>query len=766
MRKTITYLCFCLLLTAAGCSTTKRLGADEVLYVGVKHIEVVAQDGKKPPHGVESQVKDVLSAKPNNPLFSPYVRTPLPTGLWAYNYLHTDKTHGFRSWLYKRLAKDPVLINDVQPDIRLQMAGDVLENNGYFGAAASYELLPRKNPKKAKVSYHISLPEPYRYRTVEYPRPTDSLMHLIDSLHASSNLREGERFSVDSMVAERSRISDLLRNRGYYYFRPEYIEFVADTTSGGKNADLRLTLRPGIPAAALRPYRIGKVDVIVQAATPGEWDTVRHGEYFIAYQKPLKIKPGLLTSNFHLHSGDLYTVRAQNRTIDGINRLGVFRYTDLGVTPLDSIGSSRTIDITLSAAMDIPLESSFEADITSKSNSYLGPGATFGVSNKNLFHGGELLSLTLDGEYEWQTGNTSQTDHSTPMNSYNFGLTASLSVPRPWLPQFVKRGLRYPASTSLQTGIQLLNRPGFFQMLSVNTSMTYNFQSSRYSTHALTPIKLVYNNLIKSSASFDQQMADNPAVALSFEDQFIPSIVYAYTFDHPVGHGRRNRFFFQGTATSAGNILSPVMGLLGYDIPRKLFGNQFSQFIKGLAEVRFYQHLGRNNTLAMRLLGGIGYAYGNSTVIPYSEQFYSGGANSIRAFSSRAIGPGSYIPPPGDDNGYFDQTGDIRLEANAEFRFKIFGRLGGAVFLDAGNVWLLNADPSRPGGEFSLKTLPREIALGTGAGLRYDISYLVLRVDMGIVLHSPDNPSGKTPYYNAPNFGNSLSFNIAIGYPF
>ncbi len=201
-------------------------------------------------------------------------------------------------------------------------------------------------------------------------------------------------------------------------------------------------------------------------------------------------------------------------------------------------------------------------------------------------------------------------------------------------------------------------------------------------------------------------MDENPAIAMSFRNQFVPSINYTYTFDKTYGRTGNRRFYWQNSVTSAGNILSGVLSLFGSKQPQHLFGNRFSQFVKEVSEVKFYHRIGRrNNWLATRFLVGVGYAYGNSEVMPYSEQFYIGGANSIRAFTIRSLGPGSYRPPADDRNGYLDQTGDFKLEANVEYRFGIMGRLNGAVFLDAGNIWLLKKDPKRPGAELKWKGL-------------------------------------------------------------
>lgn len=765
IRNSIVLLAAAALLAA--CSTTRRLGADEVLYTGVKKIRIEPDSGVVLSAAAESAVKEPLSVAPNNPLYSPYLRTPLPVGLWAWNYFYTPKEKGFKYWFYKRLAKQPVLISKVQPELRTRVAEQVLENYGYFGSRASDSLLYRKHGRKAKVNYTLRIAPPFRYAEISYPAVEGGLKPLVDSMHATSLLRTGAQYNLDTLTLERQRIARLLRNRGYYYFRPEYLEYLADTTISPQRVAVRLNLKPNIPAVALKPYRVGDITVRLTNIRPGPTDTLRLRNATVIAQQPMKIRPKILARALALEPGQLFTVDAQSRTQTSLNKLGIFRSVNLSVTPLDSLRGADTLDVTLEAQFDYPLEAALETDVTTKSNSFIGPGITFKLSNNNLFRGGEVLALKLNGSYEWQTGNRNSGGRSSRLNSYELGLNANLNIPRLLLPASMTRRLRYPGSTSFQLGVDLMNRPSFFRLIAFSGSAGYNFQTSPYSRHGLTVFKLTYNKLLHTTESFDRTMDENPAIAMSFRNQFVPSIGYTYTFDKTYGATGNRRLYWQNSVTSAGNLLSGILRAFGERQPQNLFGNRFSQFAKEVSELKFYHRLGRrNNWLATRLLVGVGYAYGNSEVMPYSEQFYIGGANSIRAFTVRSLGPGSYRPPRDDRNGYLDQTGDFKLEANVEYRFGLLGKLGGAVFLDAGNIWLLKNDPKRPGAELKWKGFLNEIALGTGFGLRYDISVLVIRADLGIGLHTPYPNPDKKGYYNISSFKDGLGFHLAIGYPF
>ena len=771
MKKASGYI-GCALLSMSiliGCSTTKRIPDDETLYTGVKKMEIVPDSGIKITDAAKADVRATLSVAPNNPLFSPYIRTPFPIGLWVWNYMEPKHDKGLKHWIYDKLAKEPVLISSVQPELRMKVVKNILENNGYFGAKASYKLIYNKrNPRKARISYRIEVPPAYTLDSIELPAPTTPVTRFIDSINNASILHRGAQYCLDSLAAERTRITQALRNNGYYYFRPEYLEYLADTTLVPGKVALRLTLKNGIPAQALKPYYVGDVTVRLNSATGGGTpDTIRYPHMTVAYHKPIRLKKWILPRNITFRPGSIYSLETQNTTQSNLGRLGIFRSVAVEVTPIDSLSQKDSLDVTIQAAFDVPLEATIEANVSSKSNSYIGPGLIFGINHNNLFGGGEKFSIKLNGSYEWQTGGGSQHGKASLFNSYEFGLNTSLSYPRivpGFLPQ-MPRTRRYPAYTRFQLGANLMNRPHYFRMVSFNGSVSYDYRTSLRAGHSVTPFKLVYTKLLNTTESFDKTMEENPAIALSFRDQFIPSSSYTYTYDTSYGREVDNRFIWQLTGMSAGNILSGITSLLGQHGEKRIFGSTFSQFIKGSAEMVYYHRFRPEHWLVGRVFIGAEHAYGNSQEVPYSEQFYIGGANSIRAFTIRSLGPGSYLPPQDDTDGYFDQTGTFKLEANLEYRFPIWGDLHGAAFVDAGNIWLLKRDPNRPGGELDRKTFLNDIALGTGVGLRYDIGMLVLRGDLGIGIHAPYD-TGKKGYYNMTSFKNSLAFHLAIGYPF
>ncbi|WP_304510856.1 BamA/TamA family outer membrane protein, partial [Duncaniella muris] len=474
---------------------------------------------------------------------------------------------------------------------------------------------------------------------------------------------------------------------------------------------------------------------------------------------PSRLRDGLIPSCIAFREGRTFSVRQMNATQTRLARLGIFNNININVIPDTLRKNDNLLNVVIECTYDKPLEASVEANVSSKSNSYLGPGVTLGLTNRNLFGGGELLTVSLTGAYEWQTGSGR---HNSVFNSYEIGLNATLAFPRLLAPRFIPRSRRELSWTKISLGADLLNRPHYFKLSQFNAGLSYDWQSSKYISNTFTLFKLTYNKLQHTTPVFDSIMNANPAIALSFQSQYIPQMSYSFVYDRTM---RKNTINVQFTLQEAGNVFWSIYELCGKKGEKTLFRTPFSQFVKGYAQVVYGRRLGGNHWLVSRLGSGAAYAYGNSSQVPYSEQFYCGGANSVRAFTVRSIGPGSYRAPADQINGYFDQTGTFTFIANTEYRFPILGPLHGAVFLDAGNVWTLKNEPSRPGGQLRAKTFFKDLALGTGVGLRFDISMLVIRGDLGIGIHAPYD-TGKRGYYNMESFKKSLAFHLAIGYPF
>lgn len=767
MKNSLLHILLLLIATCGvtSCSTTSRLTQGEVLYTGVKkvkyHQELATIDA-----GVQSQIFDAINVKPNNPLYSPYYRTPLPIGLWVYNHWD-EEAGGVKGWLYKHLVARPVLVSRVRPATRVDMINTLLRNNGYFSSSASYELNYSGNDKKkASITYDIKVKPPYVLGDIKYMGMPTAMGHLIDSCAREHRyLQRGNRYCLDSLNAVRIDITNVLRNKGYYFFRPEYIEYFADSTTTRGVVNLQMIKAGNVPNRAQQRFLTRNVVVTVyDNSLKGTPDTVHFKKCTLVKMSPVHISDKLIPSCIRSRRGRPFKVGNMDRTQLYLSRMGIFSSIDMKAVPVpDSITATGDglIDLNINCILDKPIEAKVEVQATSKSNSFIGPGLEFGVSNKNLLGGGENLTVNANASYEWQTGNGNSYNHKD-LNSYEFGLSGELAVPRLLAPKFVDRSRKYLNWTKIALSASIMNRPGFFKMAQASTEFKWEWHAGRHSLNTFTPFKLTYSHLVTTTPVFDSIMNVNRAIALSFQNQFIPAMEFSYVRDVVAGC---NSFTWTSTLTEAGNIFAGVWRLAGNKDAKKMFGTPFSQFLRGQTQIVLRRSLTAGSSLVGRAFLGIAHAYGNSSEVPYSYQFYIGGANSVRAFTVRTIGPGSYRPAYSGANAYYDQTGTFKFEANLEYRFPLLGYFHGAVFLDAGNVWLLKDDAQRPGGTLRLKKFFNELAVGTGVGLRFDMQMLVVRADLGIGIHAPYD-TGERGYYNMVKFKDAIAFHLAIGYPF
>lgn len=746
-------------LLISACSTTRRLGEEDILYTGVKRTAIVPDSGQTLAPGLSDNVKEAVNVKPNNCLISPSVRYPFPLGLWVYNNW-PNPPKGFRHWLYEKLVEEPVLISDVRPEVRTEMIDQILDNHGYFRGHASYELAQGKNKKKASIIYNVHTGPQYYIDTVMLMPDTLRLYHLIDSVVQKCDyMRGGSRYDTDSLNEVRVRIANALRNKGYYFFKPDYVEYLADSTITPQRIALRVVLAGNIPKGADQVYTTGTITTrVLRNQGGGTPDTMHTKRGTMIQMKPSRLRQNLIPSCIRFREGKILTVRDMNRTQTYLSRLGIFNGVEINVIP--DTTKHNVLNVDINCTFDKPMEASIEVNATSKSNSYIGPGVDLKLTSHNLFGGGEQLNIDLTGSYEWQTG---RDKHNSVFNSYEIGLNTSLTFPRLLAPRFIPRTRRELSWTRITLGADLLNRPHYFRMAQFNASFNYDWRVNRYITNTLTLFKLTYTKLLHTTHEFDSIMSQNRAIALSFQSQFIPQIAYTYNYDRYFD--RDNGISWTFTVQEAGNVFWAIWQAAGKKGEKELFDTPFSQFIKGTTQLVYNRRLIGDHWLVTRAAVGAAHAYGNSSQVPYAEQFYVGGANSVRAFTVRSIGPGSYRVPSDMVNGYFDQTGTFKFEFNVEYRFPIIGPLHGAVFFDSGNVWLLKNDPQRPGGLLQGKSFLRDLATGTGAGLRVDIGMLVIRGDLGIGIHAPYD-TGKSGYYNMESFKKSLAFHLAIGYPF
>ncbi len=769
MKRIIIYLTIATALAA--CSATRHIEEGEQLYTGIKGIEVTGEKeyaSSSIGQQAIAEVEAALATPPNGSIAgSSSIRT-FSVGLWWYNTFYNSKSRVGR-WLFETFGKSPILISKVNPKLRAQVASNLLKYYGYFNGNVTQETITdKKNPKKAKVAYRITLHEPCRYDSIEYRGFKGSADSLIKTTKYQRLIKKGEQFSANAINSERERINTLLRNNGYYYYQPTFTRILADTINNPGYADIRIEPQANLARRITRPYTIGNVEITLlnnsTGALPHNNDTLkmRHITYIYSGKKPT-VRPGAMLRNIFLRSNERYSQELQQKTLQQLSKINIFSGTNFKFTPR---GESDTLDLAIAAQLDKPYDFTFELNVTSKSNDQVGPGTKISLARKNLFRGGETLTLSLKGSYEWQTGEKTTEDH-TLINSWEMGSDLTLTFPRLFLPIVHRKHLRVPSSTSFKIHANRLNRSGFFRMVQVGGDATYRIFSHSTTTHTITPLRLTFDMLRSTTKKFEAIIAENRSLQNSFRDQFIPAMQYTFNYDNTATK-HRNKSWFEGSITAAGNITSLALCATGKKWSEKnktLFGNPYAQFVKLTAELRQLYRINADNYIATRVMAGVLHSYGNAEYAPYSEQFYIGGANSLRAFTVRTVGPGSFHPAAETRYSYLDETGTLKFEANVEYRFRIFAQLHGALFADAGNVWLLKEDESRPGGLFEMKNFAKQLALNTGFGVRYDLEFLVLRLDFGLGLHAPYKTK-RNGYFNLSPFGDGFAWHFAIGYPF
>ena len=747
----------------ASCSSTKNIPEDDQLFVGLTKIEYKNYEKNDHFVAVQEEVEAALATAPNGALFgSSYYRSPFPYGLWIWNAFSKSRSV-FSKWMTKSFGKPPVLMSWVNPELRANVTRELLRSNGYFDSSVEYNVITQKNPKKAKIGYTVNLGRLYKIdslRYVNFPQRADS---LIRATIGETLIHPGDPFKVSTLDAERTRLSNVFRNNGYYYYQPGYASYLADTISVPDTVQLRLQYADSVPANVRRKWYIGKVNLELRKDYMEELsDSLEHRYFTVRFngRKP-PLRTRVILRDLKLRPRKLYSYDDYLQSANKITGTGLFSYVDFKFTPRDTTLRCDTLDLTLSCVFDKPYDFYVEANMVGKTSGKLGPGAVIGISRRNAFRGGEKLDININGSYEWQTGHNADGSNSE-MNSYEYGANVSLEIPRLLLPFWSRVRWYNTPSTILKASSSVINRSGYFKRHIVSGELTYNFQRTATSVHQFSPLILQYEYMTRMTSAFSDILEENPYLLVTMADQFVPKMRYTYTYSSPTNY--RSPIYWQVVVSEASNLLSLGYMMAGNkwnEKSKQLFKNPYAQFFKIETDFRKTWAVGDHSQLVGHVSAGFIWSYGNSVSAPYSEQFYVGGANSIRAFNVRSIGPGAYHTDS-EHASYMDQTGDIKLQANLEYRFRLFGNLYGATFLDAGNVWALRDDGYRTNSVFKVKNLLKETALGTGVGLRYDLEFFVLRLDWGVGLHVPY----KSGFYNISSFGDGQSLHFAIGYPF
>lgn len=757
-----------LLLTS--CSSTKYVPDGSYLLDEVR----IHTDNKevKP-----SNLSIYVRQNPNSKWFS-----LIKTQLYVYNWSGRDSTRWINRTL-RRMGDAPVIYNEEDTERTGEEIAKAVQNMGYMGARVTPVRKVRK--KKLKLTYEVTTGKAYKVRTLKYDIPDDKIKEYMRQDSAATLLTEGMPFDVNVLDAERQRITNHLLQNGYYKFNKEYISYTADTVRNTYWVDLTLHLSPyrlhnGDELQRHRQYTINKVNFItdynmLQSSALNSIevnDSLHYKGFPIYYKDKLYLRPKVLTSNLRITPGSLYNEQAVQRTYSGFGRLQVLKYTNIRffeVQQNDSAKLNAYVMLTKGKHQAV----SFEVEGTNSAGD-LGAAAAVSFHNRNLFRGSEAFMLKLRGAYESVSG----LSNNLNQNYTELGAEATINFPRflfPFLSNDFKQKIRATTEFGLQYNYQM--RPEFTRIVaSAGWSYKWGVHQQR-SQHRidLIDVNYLYMPWIDSGFKEDYLNKDeNYILRYNYEDRFIVRTGYSYVYNS-AGRALMNNSLMGNSYTirlnfeSAGNLLYALarMGGIGKKNDNgeyTLLNIPFAQYLKGDFDFAKNWMIDNRNAIVFHFGAGVAVPYGNASIIPFEKRYFSGGANSVRGWSVRNLGPGSY---DGDGKIFLNKTGDIKLDANLEYRTRLFWKFRGALFVDAGNIWTIRNYKDQPGGKFEFGKFYKQIAVAYGLGLRLDLDFFVLRFDGGMKAVNPVYEKGKGRYpIIHPDFGRDFAFHFAVGYPF
>lgn len=746
-----------------GCSSTKYLAEGELLYIGssVKVKDSVLK--KKDRKVLEKEAEDLLVPKPNKKILG------LRPKLWIYNLAgQPKKAKGIRYWLRTKVGEAPILFSKVDLDYNASILRNFTQNKGYFKTKVSADSIAKN--KRVKAEYTIWTKRQYKIKSVKFPQDSSALGKSIARTSRRTLLKEGNPYDLDIIKAERARIDARLKEKGYYYFNPDYILAQVDSTKGDHEVAIKLKIKDETPDKATIAYKINKIvvypnfSVLKDSVTYKKEDVVQYKDFTII-DTAHTFKPRVFDRALYFKKGDYYNRKNHNLSLNRFVNLGTFSFVKNEFKVSDSL--KNTLDayyyLTLLPKKFIRVE------VLGKTNSasYTGTEIKVNWNNRNVFRGAELLTVSVFGGADFQLSGENKGN-----NIYKLGGETSLTWPRFITPFKIEGSSEFVPKTKAAVRYEYQKRIQLYALNSFKTSFGYIWKDNIRKEHQLNVVDITYVSPNNVTAAYREDILADPSLGKVIEKQLIFGPTYSYTFTNTMLKRKKNTFYFNGEADLAGNVTGLITGAnIKQGDTIKVFDVPFSQYVKVKADFRHYLKLGKESELASRIIVGAGFAYGNSTTLPTTKQFVVGGTNSIRAFRARSLGPGSFQAPVISNSYLPEQSADLKLELNTEYRARIYGLMKGALFVDAGNIWLLNADPNKPGAEIS-KDIMKQIAVGAGAGLRFDFTFLILRTDLAFPLRKPYLPEGQRWVMDAIDFGSgtwrkeNLILNIAIGYPF
>lgn len=769
---------------SSGCNTTKRLAKDEVLLQKnrIKYTEAINVD--------QDGLSDVIRQEPNRKLLGIF-----PFYVWAYNIPNPDKFEKrnakrleklkkknakrrekgkdelelkpFGSWWRETVGEAPVVYDSSATSRSEEQLKTYLLKHGWFNADVRSDVKFKKDSTKAAVTYIIEPNLAYTIRTLDFDIPDTALEAYTKELRAQrKEVKVGDRFNIDKLEKERTQLTTYFRDRGYYDFNKVYIYFDVDSSLNSHQVDLTLGIIPrkipyeGDPDSLLiapyKRYQINQISVIdlpgIRTLDVANSDTIVLPEYTFIDQYQLRVKPKIIAQNILFRTGDYYDLSKTTRTYRRITSLPIVRSASIQYNPVnEDIDNTRlNCQITITPAPKQNI--SFEWKGTNRGG-FLGIAGSAQYQNKNIFGGAELFNFSLSGGVEAQqlltqsenSGNERNLGNDAYFNTVEFGPEVSLTFPRFLLPFGVDRFSKSSnPKTVLTANLSYQRRPDYERTRSFG-SIAYKWSSSPDDSWSFSPLEVSLISITRS-AEFNEQLEQigDPFLTNSFQDHFIVDSRLVYTFNtQRFGSRKKNLYYYRAEIETAGNVLRGLFDLSNAEKNEndsyEIMGIQFAQYVKTLHDFRYYRNHNPKMSTAYRLSAGIGVPLENLDVLPFEKAFFGGGANDIRAWQARTLGPGSFRDPERS----FDKLGDILLQAQVEYRFDLINVLEGALFIDAGNIWTINADEARPGANFEFDRFVSEIAFGAGAGARFNFDFFLIRLDVGLQMKDPSLDPGE-----------------------
>jgi hypothetical protein len=756
------------------CRSTKLVPEEKYLLTKSK---VICNNSKVKKDELSTYIKQ----KPNRKIF--FV---LRFHLGIYNISHAGKEKKWKKWLgiYKMgdiIGEPPVIYDSFMKDKSKSQLLLYLRNKGYYHATVADTVIYKK--KRASVIYSVNAFQPYTIRNITYNISDPKILNFVLSDSSNSKIKHKSLFDVDVLQEERSRITDLLKNNGLYYFSKEYIFYQVDSSLSSNQVDISLGIKNLNDGNSLsdyhKQYKIKNIFInldydpknIINDSLKNlaVIDTLEYNGLYLLYNKNLKVKPELIFQNNYIKKGDLYRLDNLNSTYKQLSSLKIYKFINISFEEISGQNLTNSDNLLNCYIYLTPLlKQSYQVEFegTISSGNY-GTALNYIYQHKNLLKGAELFDLKFKGAVEQQTSIlNAKTGKNTPFNTIEIGGESKINVPKLLIPfkfdRFIKK---YNPHSEISISYDFQQRPDFTRTIT-NLSFSYLWNTSQYVKNTFNLFQVNYVKVPVISNKFEQAIL-NTYLENSYKNHLVPVISYNITFNNQNINRFRNFILCGVNLESAGNIVYGINNVFNEpktDGSYEIFNTKYAQFLKTDIDFRYYFRLNSTDKLVFRAFAGAGYPYGNLNVMPFEQRYFSGGANSVRAWAVRSIGPGTFKDTI---SFYPNQTGDIKIEANVEYRFKLLWKFEGAYFIDTGNIWAINKNDDRQGALFDFTSFYRELAVGSGLGLRIDLSFFIFRFDFGVKILDPQNSNGDVWVLTYKKFTKrSYALNVGIGYPF